>query len=357
MKQLKNEILDGLSIHRVGRAMIAPSPVSSYLDLKKGSSVNKGFIAKFYEYYLFNLFPFYVAVLISQIVKKYGIDIILERETSFGAGAIASMITNRPMVLEVIGPRISKYSLMSAKKVLAYSDLMIKNRVSSKKRVLVSAAVNTDLFFPNEKEGSLIKEKFGLNGSPVVGYVGTFENWHGLEEILNASIMVKKKLPSVKFLMVGPYYESFENSVKKKKMSDSFIFTGPVKYEDVPNYINSADLLLAPYNPRRSRLRSKYGIGSPLKLFEYMACSKPVIAGSVSPITEIIENKRTGILIPPGNYVALEDAIISILNDSRVRISMGKNALKKVRDFYSWTKFTLDLEKILENVYSEETLK
>ena len=103
--------------------------------------------------------------------------------------------------------------------------------------------------------------------------------------------------------MVGPYYKETEEKVSAAGIADSFIFTGPIQYEQVPKYMNAGDVLVAPYNPERIESTEqvrKHGLGSPLKVFEYMAVGKPMITTDVKPISDPIEDGVTGYLVPPG---------------------------------------------------------
>jgi len=118
--QLSYEVLDGVHIHRIYRGIIAPLPFSSYLQLETGGEKNQGLIQKLYESYLFTINMLYAGVIASRIITKHNLEVIIERETSFGAGAIASVIVNKPMILELIGPRFSKLSFKRARKILAY---------------------------------------------------------------------------------------------------------------------------------------------------------------------------------------------------------------------------------------------
>jgi len=349
VKQPAHEPLDGFHVHRVYRGILAPLPFSKYKSLGTGEKGVK-LVEKLYESYLFTAYAFFAGFYTSLIIKKNDIDIIIERETSFGAGAIASIITKKPLVLEVIGPRYSKLSLKTSKKVLAYTRSMIRDFIPHDKIVLVTAAADVEKFRPNSMKAKVIRVKHNLLQSVVVGYVGTFANWHGIEELIEASVEVIKRLPNVKFLMVGPYFEKAQKLATKKGVIDSFVFTGPVPYTEVSHYINAADILVAPYNPAKSELRRKYGIGSPLKVFEYMACEKPTVATSVPPVDRIIRNGKNGLVVPPGDSKALADAITYLVENPQVRKELGKNARKEVVEKYSWKGFAVKLDRLLRQV-------
>ena len=353
LDQTDYEILDSIHIHRICRGIIAPLPFSRYQQLEKGEAhVSTSLFNEIYAGYLFTIFSLYAGVFSAHIIKKYDIELIIERETSFGAGVIASTITQRPMILEIIGPRYSKRSFRKSKKIIAYTKSMIRETVPPEKLAFVAAAADVETFKPDNAQRKLTREKYNLQDLIVIGYVGTFAKWHGIEELVDASEKVLKQYSNVRFLMVGPYFKYAKELTQKRGISSAYVFTGPVPYVEVPKYINAADILVAPYNPAKSELRKKYGIGSPLKVFEYMACGKPVITTSVQPITQVIHERKTGVLVPAGDPKALSEAIVSLIEKPLFAERIGKAAREEVEKHYSWEAFAVRLENVLR-----ETIK
>ena len=117
-----------------------------------------------------------------------------------------------------------------------------------------------------------------------------------------------------------------------------------VNYLSMPSYINNADLCLCLYN---SYQWSKYGCYiSPLKLFDYMACAKPVIASNIGQIASIIEDNINGMLTDN----MIEDIIDKILDckkNPKKAMDMGKHARKTIVDFYNWERVVRQTEDIL----------
>jgi len=350
LAQRSYEFLDGFHIHRVSRGFIVPLPFSRYTQLEGDLEKPVGVVGKLYEAYLFTIYALIAGLVVSHIVKNHHLDVIIERETSFGAGATASILTGRPMVLEVIGPRYSGLSIRKATRIFLYTKLMVRDSVPLEKLIFVTSAVDLNHFKPDSAWRESMREKLGLGDSTVIGYVGTFASWHGIEELVSASPKLLKEFPKARFLMVGPYYEHAKRLVATRGILGAYLFTGAVSYSDVPQYMNASDILVAPYNPEKSQLRAKYGIGSPLKVFEYMACAKPIITTSVEPITQVIQNAKTGILIPPGNKDALFKAIAYLINNSGVATSMGRAAREEVESHYSWDAFVRLLENVLKEI-------
>jgi len=292
-------------------------------------------------------------------VKGSSIDLIFERETAFGAGAMASVLTGRPFILEVIGNRVSKFQTRKSSKIIAYSRGMFEGTSEAGRVETVTGAVDTDMFSPDPSGRAEIRKLYSLD-SPVVGYVGTFQEWHGIAELIEAAGYVLKRRANTKFLMVGPYYKEAQAKVERVGLGASFVFTGPIPYVDVPKYINAADVLVAPYNPGKiastEQIR-RHGLGAPLKVYEYMAVGKPVITTDVRPISDPVEDGVTGYLVKPGDAQGLGRSLDRLLENPESFGAMGEAARRSMIAKYSWGLLARQLSAIFEGVLSASTMR
>jgi glycosyltransferase involved in cell wall biosynthesis len=355
--QAKKESLDGMTIHRYQRGIVFSSRRSSFVNSEaKGSyrGSTPSLVWKSYETYLKTIFPLYIAIEVTRLVRESSIDIIFERETAFGAGAMGSMLTGRPLILEVIGNRVSNMQARRSSKIIAYSRGMFEGTPEASKVETVTGAVDTDMFSPDPAARTEIRKLYSLD-SPVIGYVGTFQEWHGLAELIRAAARLLKRHPDTKFFMVGPYYKETQAKVEAAGLGRSFVFTGPIAYVDVPKYINAADVLVAPYNPDKIESTEqvrKHGLGAPLKVYEYMAVGKPVITTDVKPISDPVEDGVTGYLVPPGDSDALGSALERMLDSPGSFVEMGALARQSMIANYSWAFLARRLSDIFEAVLS-----
>jgi len=355
--QAKKESLDGMTIHRYQRGIVFSSRRSSFVNSEARGSYRgstPSIVWKSYETYLKTIFPLYIAIEVTRLVRESSIDIIFERETAFGAGAMGSMLTGRPLILEVIGNRVSNLQARRSSKIIAYSRGMFEGTPEASKVETVTGAVDTDMFAPDPAARAEIRRQYSLD-SPVIGYVGTFQEWHGLAELIRAAASLLKRHPDTKFLMVGPYYKETQAKVEAAGLGRSFVFTGPIAYVDVPKYINAADVLVAPYNPDKIESTEqvrKHGLGAPLKVYEYMAVGKPVITTDVKPISDPVENGVTGYLVPPGDSDALGSVLEKILDSPGSFVEMGALARQSMIANYSWEFLARQLSDIFEAVLS-----
>lgn len=226
---------------------------------------------------------------------------------------------------------------------------LLKRGFSSKKVIYCSNGVDVNKFENLKKDKGLCK-RLGLNNNKVIGFVGTFGPWHGIDLLCEAIIGFNKSnvKHEVKFLLIG------DGSMRKfaeDKLSifDNVIFTGKVSYQIVPNYLNLCDILLSPHKLPSSE---KVFIGSPTKLFEYLAMKKIVIGTNLGQIKEILEpsidlarnNDELEILKNEVGIISDQtpDSLIKSLNFALSNYKelnfLGKNAYDKVLGFYTWEK-------------------
>jgi len=336
--QPKLETVNGVTVHRIKRFILIPGGRrGTHVSSDKTST---GLVGSLYYFYLRTIFMFYASLVASRVISRHSLDAIVERETSFGAGGLASLLTRKPLILEIVGPRYSRLSARLSSSILYYTDSMLRSWVDRKKCVLVTAGVNLGLFRPDTEARKRTRSELRLGDEPVIGYVGSFQEWHGVDIVLHAASMLKARGTRVALLLVGPSFNPYVRIAKILGISEQCKFVGPVGYKDVPSYINASDILVAPYNPAKDPLRREFGIGFPIKILEYMACEKPVVSTTVPPISSILGDSDSILLVEPGNPAMLADALEGLMHNPGRASQMAKNGIRLVTEKYSWASFT-----------------
>ena len=176
-----------------------------------------------------------------------------------------------------------------------------------------------------------IKKKYGIQGKPVVGWIGSFSSGRGLGAFLKIAEKLFPLVPDIRFLVVGdgPLRTWVEAEVQRMGIASAVILTGAVPRDRVPQHIDAMDVALAPY--------SAHGAAyfSPLKVFEYMAMAKAVVATDVGQCDELLK-EGAGLVLPPDSPSLWADAVRDLLNDPRKRASMGSKARERVLARYTW---------------------
>jgi len=238
--------------------------------------------------------------------------------------------------------RIEKYNLDQASMIVVVSDVLKNNLVKDgipESKILVNPnGVEIEKFTTNSTVDE-VKERYNLNNKFVVGFIGTFGKWHGVIELAKAAVDFFKRFPehasNVRFLIIGhgKLFPQAEEIIQCSPDSDKIILTGSIPQQEGPAHLNSCDLFLSPHikNPDGTKF-----FGSPTKLFEYMACKRPIIASELDQIGEILTHGENSHLVEPGNVNQLVEAIDKLIKDSDYCNKLGQGAYDLVTKKYTW---------------------
>ncbi|MDD5730485.1 MAG: glycosyltransferase [Candidatus Omnitrophica bacterium] len=210
----------------------------------------------------------------------------------------------------------------------------------AQKKNIFSAPVGADTVqFSPRVDGSKVKKEHKV-ASPLVLYIGQLNGAQYIEMLIKAAEVILRKYPHTRFMVVGGGFrqEYLEGLVKELNMKDSVIFTGSVSFDKVPEYIAAADICVACFQDTLVT-RCK----SPLKVAEYLASGKPIVASDVGEVRNMVES--AGILTLPGDVDSLVKGITMLLEDEKLRLEMGRLSRKRAEDCYNWSRTT---DNILE---------
>jgi glycosyltransferase involved in cell wall biosynthesis len=197
--------------------------------------------------------------------------------------------------------------------------------------------VDPDVFRPG-CGGERVRQQIGsARNQIVVGFVGSFSHWHGIP-ILQKAIenIVKAGSPTrLRFLLVGkgPLHAEMRQSLQPFEDSGQVIFTGIVPHDQVPSYMDAADILVSPHVPLPD---GRPFFGSPTKVFEYMAMGKAIVASRLDQLADVLSHDETALLITPGDVQELVSAIDFLAQDERLRSRLGTRARGVAIDQHTW---------------------
>jgi len=205
-------------------------------------------------------------------------------------------------------------------------------RVCVEKITVVPNGVDINQFMPGEKDETLL-EKYSLKNHKIIGYVGTFFPYEGLELLIKAAPSIIRKCKDVKFLFVGggEKEKCLRGLIQESGLSQYFTFTGFVKHSEIQKFYSVIDILAYP------RLSNRITeIVTALKPLEAMALEKLVIASDVGGLKELIKNETTGLLFKAGEYTDLAEKCIFALNNPTLTERIRKQAREYVIKERNW---------------------
>ncbi|MBA7656753.1 D-inositol-3-phosphate glycosyltransferase [subsurface metagenome] len=310
----------------------------------------------------------FIVVLVAMMRRKVSPDVVYMRHDLFNGGYSLARLFRVPVVKEVNGilvdemraknegssallwaiSHIERFSLPRGSKIIAVTSklkevLHDNYNVPEDKIVVIQNGANTDLFKPMDEAEA--RRKLNLNqGNDYICFVGSLVKWQGIEYLIKSMPLILERCPDIRLLIVGDGIMKNEliELAKQIGLSDKIIFTGKVPYHKVPLYINASDVCVLPKTP----LKSGY---SPLILYEYMACAKPVVATRTSGL-EILEEYNAGLLFHPMDTQELADAVTTLLKNGELKRRLGKNGRKYVVENQSWASVAQRIADVSEGL-------
>jgi len=179
------------------------------------------------------------------------------------------------------------------------------------KVTVIPNAVNIENFSVGEKPDLQLAMNLGLNGKLLLGFIGSFYAYEGLNILLRALPKILSQNPDIQILLVGggPQEKELKNLAVQLGIESKVVFTGRVPHDQVQRYYNLIDVLVYP----RLRMRLT-DLVTPLKPLEAMAQGKLIMASDVGGHLELIQDRKTGIIFKSGNPDALATKVLDLLS-------------------------------------------
>lgn len=224
-------------------------------------------------------------------------------------------------------------------------EYLILKGIESDKITVLPNGVDTDVLSPLKKSKEII-ERYELQNSTVLGFIGSITNYEGLELIidsiqeLNNSGNFKQRF---KLLVVGDgqYRATLQRKVLDHHLSDDIIFVGKVPFDVVKDYYSVIDI--APF-PRQDKLVCQ--LVTPIKTYEAMSMGKQVVVSDVNALKEMVIDQVNGVYFKADDKEAFKEAIINVMQNE----SLGESARKWVVDYRDWQVLMKKLIKIYEKM-------
>jgi glycosyltransferase involved in cell wall biosynthesis len=302
---------------------------------------------------------------LEELYDRERFHLVYERYSLFGlAGLRFARRHGIPHVLEVNAPLVpeaSRYRRLANRSLAAavegflfcMTDHVVAVSEAVKSYVCAVAPATPVTIVPNGVDLA----RFGETGTAVetdastadskrdfvVGFVGSVRPWHGVDLLVDAVGELAREHPRVRLQIVGQadaLRPELETRARERGIADRTTFTGPVPFDEIPAMIKGMDAVAAPY----PALEGFYF--SPLKIFEYMAAGRPIVASAIGQLTEILRHEKTALLVPPGDPGALKDALLRLVRDRDLGRRLGLAAAAEARSRHGWNRRMADIGAI-----------
>lgn len=298
------------------------------------------------------------------LIRRKRVDILHAHEFFPGTlGRVAAIVARVPLIVLMLHniDYWKKWHHRLIDKILAgFTDRIVTNSQAVKDDVCAKSGIPEEKFtvihngidlkrFSYGINGNGLRRELGLkNGEYIIGTVGRWAKQKGYQYLIEASRIVRSIRKDIRFVIVGSDAHHPSESIKDELFSlndnlnkeDRVVFTG--YRPNIPEVISIFDIFVFP------SLWEGFG----LALVEAMAMGKPIIASKIKPISEIVEHRQTGLLVPCGDAEAIASAVIELIGNKEMAEAMGESGRKHVEDFFSVEVMTKGYEELYQSLYT-----
>lgn len=305
-----------------------------------------------------------VGVLISKIKK---IPLVLEYNGS-ERWVIKEWATKKTFQMLWLIEKIELFNLRTAHRIIVVSEPLkeeLINRGISDQKILVNPnGVDPELFNSNilECQAKETRARYNIpDDAFVIGFVGTFSLWHGIETLAEIILELNKKRDDIYFILIGdgPLKNFFDNEIAYLDKA-KIITPGLLAHASARQYLAACDAFISPNQPNKDGSRF---FGSPTKLFEYMSLAKPIIASDLEQLAQVIKpairadslgdksqwGTARGFLAESNKPEEFVGAICALADASKNDLEIiGYNARSEILRYYSWNAHVTRIDEFVK---------
>lgn len=252
------------------------------------------------------------------VVSLHGSDMYLARRNIF-FGSIARMIFRRADGVTACSPELLGSALEMG---------------APEHSILLPYGVDPNKFHPHKPNSPAPKFKGDGDDKVLLLALGRLVYKKGFNILIDATSHVVEMAPNVKVIIAGegPIFDELFEQINSLEMGSYIELYGSIPWDEIPDFLTSGDIFVLP------SIRDKYGNidGLPNVLLEAMSSGKPVIASDIPGVKVVIEDGRTGVLVPAGDKAELSQAIINLVGNPSLRKKLGDEARVSIKERFTW---------------------
>lgn len=271
----------------------------------------------------------------SLVARVIGMPVIAE----FNACFAIEELSQGKWYLKRIATYIERHSLLYSSLVVVISDvvrnLMLEKYDIEEDKIIV-AHNGANIEFMKPMPGSSIRQEHGISEDDfVIGFVGQLHPWQGIDELLEVFRRLHREKSHTWLVIAGTHDDlpRYQRQARDFGIEGRVIFLGPVEYQKIPSVIGIFDVAMAPGCVGEDL---RFEMRSPLKVYEYMSCGKPVVAARLGSIEGYFKDRKIGFMVSRGSVDEMFEALIWLHNHPSELKEMGVAARHFAEQELSW---------------------
>ena len=349
------EEIDGLTFHRVAGQFAGPPGLSEWREIEAFREGIEGVARQWQPEVLHAHSPALCGMAGLRAAKRLGLPFVYEIRAFWEDAAVGNG-TGREGSL--------KYRLTRAleNRVVAGADAVftickglrddLDARGHDGEKIGVSPnGVDLALFGDPVARDDALAHALGIGAGPVVGFIGSFYDYEGLDDLVAALPALRQRHPHAQLLLVGggPMEETLRAQAAASPAGDAIVFTGRVQHAEVERYYSLIDVLA--YPRKHSRLTD---LVTPLKPLEAMAQRRIVAASDVGGHRELITDGQTGLLFPPDDPMRMAASLADFIDRRDSWPTMREAGRAHVATHHDWARNVQRYQRVYQDLIGHD---
>src|SRR3954463_682428 len=310
------DVIEGIPFFRTPRPAPVPSPLAEWREIRALSRRLSALVDEWKPDQLHVHSPVLNALAALPVARRHRLPLLYEIRAFWEDAAVGNGTGREGSARYRLTRRLETWAARRADSVAVICEGLrrdlIARGIAAEKIIVAPNGVDMSLFGNPLAPDLALARRLGLKGADVVGFIGSFYDYEGLDDLVAAMPLLLAKRPNAHLLLVGggPMEVALKAQAEISPARDRIHFIGRVPHHEVDRYYGLIDILA--YPRKAMRLTE---LVTPLKPLEAMAQRKLVVASNVGGHRELIEDGVTGTLFPAGDPQALADALDTLFGN------------------------------------------
>ena len=293
-----------------------------------------------------------------RVGRELGIPVVYEVRAFWEDAAVDHGTTTEGSLRYRLSRRLETHALRRAAHVFTICEGLrqdiVRRGIPAERVKVIPNAVDIEDFEPGGTPDEALKARLGLEGATVLGFIGSFYAYEGLDLLLEALPDMLRHRPEIRVLLVGggPQEAALKAQAQRLQVADKVVFTGRVPHAEVGKYYDLVDVLTYPRHSMRLT-----ELVTPLKPLEAMAQGRLLVASDVGGHKELIQHERTGWLFRAGSVQGLSRAVEQLLGMRSQWPAIRSAGRRFVEQHRRWSTSAAGYRPVFEALAKDHSLR